>query len=394
MEAAKIHKIEDLFHIGNDKKIKKQEVRRLTAPGENYGSLILSVNLTVESSSGTEEIHSVVKMIPPNEFLQKIFNTKVTFRNEIAFYKKIVPTLQKFQMENGCPKIDFAPKYYGSRLNQQGEVDSNSALVLENLVFDNYVTLERTGGLDFDVSRLIMKDLAQIHAVPLALKLKKPDVFEKEIKLYLANFGMDLELHSDMKNGIICIIDQIDELKPLKETILKGFDNQMIPYEAREPFATFVHNDCWTNNAMIKYEGTKAVRSKIVDFQLCKYASPARDLVFFLFSSVKSQVLVEKYDELLKIYHGTFVKVLEDLKCDVSDFSYENLLKEIDYEARNTQFAHVASMMIPIFAVNEEVVDIVDLQPEDMAAVAKNVTDLHKRRFVFVVNEFMKRNCL
>jgi hypothetical protein len=120
-------------------------------------------------------------MVPPSEFIQEVFNTPVTFRNEIAFYKDILPILQDFQRQHGVKEvIDFVPKYYGSRRNlkgDEGKVDQDAVLLLENLKVANYTTFDRTQGFDLDAAKLIITDLAQFHAVPLALKLEKPEIF-------------------------------------------------------------------------------------------------------------------------------------------------------------------------------------------------------------------------
>jgi hypothetical protein len=137
MSGEEIKNIEDLIQLGEGKKIVNYKINRLTAPGENYGSLMLSVDITVKTATGNEEIHAVAKMVPPSEFIQEIFNTPVTFRNEIAFYKEILPILQDFQRQHGVKEvIDFVPKYYGSRRNlkgDEGKVDQDAVLLLENL---------------------------------------------------------------------------------------------------------------------------------------------------------------------------------------------------------------------------------------------------------------------
>jgi hypothetical protein len=197
MNLEQINNIEDLVPLGENKKIVDCKLKRLTAVGDNYGSLMLSVDLTIKSPSGNEEIRAVAKAIPPNEFIQKIFNTPVTFRNEIAFYKNIVPLLQDFQREHGVKEvIDFVPKYYGSRLNKncdEGKVDKDAVLLLENLKVANYTTMERREGFDLDAAKLIITNMAVYHAVPLALKMEKPDVFEKEIKPYMAPWNQTEE---------------------------------------------------------------------------------------------------------------------------------------------------------------------------------------------------------
>jgi hypothetical protein len=189
MSAEQIKNIEDLIPLGDGKKIVDYKIKRLTTPGENRGSLMLKVDFTVKTSTGNEEIYAAAKAVLPNEFIQEHFNTPVTFRNEIAFYKKIIPLLQDFQRQHGVKDvIDFVPKYYGSRLNlkgDEGNMDQDAVLLLENLKVANYTTVDRTQGFDLDAAKLIITDLAQFHAVPLALKFEKPDVFEREIKLVL-----------------------------------------------------------------------------------------------------------------------------------------------------------------------------------------------------------------
>jgi hypothetical protein len=98
----------------------------------------------------------------------------------------------------------------------------------------------------------------------------------------------------------------------------------------------------------------------MVDYQSCSYGSPARDIVFFLFSSVKDDVLKDHYDDLIKLYHQIFMSTLGKLKCVKTPFIFEALQQEIHYEARYSQFVHVAFMLYPIFIPKAEVRDITE----------------------------------
>lgn len=139
VQLEKIYQLDELLsqYIDKDKKIVETKIARLTAPGENFGSTILKVDLVLADNHGESEPLSIVaKLIPENEFFQKIFNIQVTFKMESAFYEVIVPTLQQFQKEQAVKDvIDFFPKYYGSRENLNGsdKVDGNAVLLLENL---------------------------------------------------------------------------------------------------------------------------------------------------------------------------------------------------------------------------------------------------------------------
>lgn len=139
VNADEIANLEELVgpYIRKDKKIVETRISRLTAPGENYGSTILKVDLILRDYSGkTEPLSIVAKKIPEQEFFQNLFNVQVTFKLEAAFYEIIVPTLQQFQREQGIKKvIDFFPKFYGSRNNLNGsdKVDGNAVILFENL---------------------------------------------------------------------------------------------------------------------------------------------------------------------------------------------------------------------------------------------------------------------
>lgn len=135
----KIEKLEELLsqYVDKDKKIIETKLTRLTAPGENFGSTILKVDLILKNNHGEFEPLSVVaKLLPESEFFQTVFNVQVTFKMESAFYEVIVPTLQEFEREQGVNNvIDFFPRFYGSRCNLNGteEIDGNAVLLLENL---------------------------------------------------------------------------------------------------------------------------------------------------------------------------------------------------------------------------------------------------------------------
>lgn len=139
VQTVKIEKLEELVsrYISKTKKIIEKKITPLTAPGENFGSTILKVDLVVQNEDKTKEDLSIVaKLIPTMEFFREMFNVKVTFKIETAFYDIIVPTLQDFQREQGMTDvIDFFPKFYGARMNLDGSdnIDNDAIILMENL---------------------------------------------------------------------------------------------------------------------------------------------------------------------------------------------------------------------------------------------------------------------
>lgn len=132
-----IDKITELLDGYENYSLVDQRVNRLTVAGENYGSLILAVEIILKNKkTGDEKIlKTVAKLIPPTDFMQKVFNIQVTFKNEIALYEIIVPTLQNFRRKLGLEELAVFVHSYGSRLNLNGSnvVDENGVLIMDNL---------------------------------------------------------------------------------------------------------------------------------------------------------------------------------------------------------------------------------------------------------------------
>ncbi|KAJ3658386.1 hypothetical protein Zmor_010126 [Zophobas morio] len=387
MSDLKIPNLEDLLQL--DEKIVSTQIKCLTAPGENYGSLMLSVDITTE----TTDLQIVAKTLPPNPKMQEMFNCPVTFRNEIAFYKSIIPTLRSFQKEHGVKKVmNFAAKYYGSRPNlhhKDEKIDKDAVLLLENLKVSGFVNLERTEGFDLDTSKLILHDLAQLHGISIALKLQEPKIFKQLVQPLMESLSVSKEVLDDWEDKYLKIIHSIPRLEPYLDRLKKVNLDIYPPPPAREPFATVSHNDCWVNNTMVQLQNGKAVQSRLVDFQISDYASPAKDVLFFLFSSIKNDILRKECDNLIRYYHDNLIEVLKELKCDTQPFCFEEFQKELDFEAVRTQFAHLALMLFPIFAPKLDVKDMADIKPSDIGN--NEPTELHKEKLVFIVEEFAKR---
>lgn len=375
--------------------IKNYTLKQLTAPGENYGSLMLRLDMTVENQNITSEINAVVKMLPPNLFLQEMFNTEVTFRKEIMFYKTIIPTLQQFQRDHNVQTIiDFVPRYYGSRLNLKNDysakVDEHAILVLENLKVDNFVNEDKTVGVSLDVAKMVLSDLAQLHAIPIALKTEKPEVFEEVIMPHLGNFYFPEKMLKGMKEQLRETLKKVPELKPFEERLWKMFNNLYNHQKPNETWSTISHNDCWTNNTMVKISDGQPIKTKLIDFQIFDYGSLAKDVVFFLFSSVNSTVLNKHYNELTKWYHSNFIKTLEQLNSNTSPYSFSSFLEELKYEGNNIACAHVFFMTFHIFKLKGTVKDIDKLTQADMECT--DITELQKDKLIFIVKQFAQRN--
>ncbi|XP_023026351.2 uncharacterized protein [Leptinotarsa decemlineata] len=412
---SEIEKFEDLLkkHIGENNDIVDVKIENLVAPGENFGGELLKLEIiTRDKEKGTEEnYHAVAKKIPTNELFQKIFNIQQTFKGEINFYDKVVPALQNFQRENGVQNVlNCFAKLYGARINldENSEVvDRNAVIVLENLQRSGFVNVDRHVGYDFESAELLLRDLATLHAVPLAMKLKEPELFENSVKKYCVNtLGTDEQEDIDHANFLSIFIQEIlwesDKCSPFIPKVKEILKTPPQPEsEVREPFATFAHADLWVNNAMIKMENGTPVANKFVDFQVYTYRSPASDLLFFLFTSVRLDVLKKDLDTLINHYHSEFIRNLTELGCDTTPFLLPKLKEELAFEAKST--LHHILMFLPMIVFGEKnkaPITPDDGKPPDMTSssvrdeMRKNTHSKAKEKIWFTIQSFGRKGWL
>lgn len=392
--------------LNKNKKFCSYSTKSLTEAGENYGSLMLAVDVIVENNESglkkEEVIPMVAKLPPPNPWIQEMFNSPATFKKEIAFYNTIIPTLQKFQLECGVKEVmNFFPKLYGARLNlnNNDNFDENAVILLENIKHSGYNIGDRFVGFDFESAKEILNDLAVFHATPIALKLKKPDVFKEKIMPYLKKIQLFV-LEENMQTaiieqmvGIIKKNDSVNMHVSKVEEVLKNSNNRIhLPAYQTEPFATMCHNDYWLNNTMLKYdENTKRIKNIMVDFQILEYGSPGNDVVFFLYSSVQKKVIDDNYDELINIYYNKFIDTLQKLHCDIKPFSYDKFLDQLKQSAYHMQFFHTFLMYKPIFTKKEGVKDMQETSPDIMLSLEYLSDDYYDKCYT-LVKDFVKRN--
>uniref|UniRef100_A0A6P7G4W8 Uncharacterized protein LOC114334186 n=1 Tax=Diabrotica virgifera virgifera TaxID=50390 RepID=A0A6P7G4W8_DIAVI len=351
MSCTQIKQLETLLSKQLVKKtIKNVNISRLTAPGENFGSIMYKLDIVLNNNdNGTEEIlRAVAKTLPETEFWRQIFNIQVTYTSEMAFYEVVLPTFQEFQRSLGIDNvIDSFAECLAVRknlLDNSDVIDDDAVIVLENLISKGYNNIDRLKGFDLNTSKIVLKDIAHLHAVALALKLIDPKMFEERVKKYCHVYDPPKE--NSENNVLVAVVGENEECRQYLSRI-HGWGK--IPKSApREPFATVVHEDLWTNNTMQKFENGQPVGNKLVDLQIYEYGSPAADVFFFIFSSIPLEVLEPHLDDLLHFYHESLTSFLKKHKCHL-EFSYDQFLEEME-SVSAYEFGH--ALLFHLVAVN------------------------------------------
>lgn len=263
-------------------------------------------------------------------------------------------------------------------------------------LFSGYSNIERQLGFDLEGAKRVLTDIAAFHAVPVALKLCKPDIFESTIKKYasLTKEFLDFTPPEDPGKPIfIKIAEEIEECKPymsmVNQLYLESFKtNSYWNKPCIEPFASIVHCDMWVNNTMQIIKNGKIEKNKIIDFQIYLYGNPLLDVIFFLFSSVQRKAIKENLEDLLLFYQECFFAVLEKLKCDTSCLQ-KNFLEQANDDAP-LELIHLLFMTIPVFGRKEECTIDYEANPLDMLKES-SVTQDARDHICHVLTEFGKR---
>lgn len=383
----------------------------LTQPGENYGSTTLDIEVTFrhgKDETSSHKLSLVAKLVPSSEFLRKIFDSPVTFCKEITCYTSLNLEYEKLQTEMCIPKdkfLDVFPKCYGARTTMSEEIgdmaDDNAAILLENLKTLNYRLGDRRVGLDLKHVQLVVSKLARFHALSVALKLLKPQVFKdtvlKACKPHNKGFDETEIKASSLK--LLKIIETIPGCDIYLQKVQKGLEladqielnPSLCP--PREPYATFSHTDLWVNNMMFCYDSDNEnypVGVKFLDFQGNVYDSPVKDLLFFLYTSAAEGVVANNYDELICLYHQNFTDCLKGVGCDISPFTFQSLLDEIDMFAPS-EVHHVLFMLLPISA---DKTNVVEPSGVEFDTFYHKASEIYKRRAKDYITDYVQRGWL
>ncbi|XP_034475062.1 uncharacterized protein LOC117782174 [Drosophila innubila] len=363
------------------------ESRYLTKPGDNYGSIMLTIDAKIKKTDGIVEELPLIAKLPPltNDLYWQLFKPERTCLTENSVYKYLAPELEKLQLEAGVlptKLFDGFPRYFGSRISLSAEatkVDRDAVLVQENVTVCGYKPGNRHKPYDLAHTVLILHYMAQYHALPMALRLKKPKVFEQYLRPYFKKFNMSDNMSPEVKNVLntetlsdIMTVTKNDErdVKRAQE-LLDLYDEFNAAEDVQDgPWTSIVHMDLWINNLMIKYDDSGVpAKLKIVDFQIAQYESVVHDIIFLLLSSVDTMVLEENYYNFLRIYYEAFIKSLRRVHVDTTKYSYEEFLNEVDRVA-HLQVPHALFMTKVILADNSTLPT--DYKDVDLTVLTKN----------------------
>ncbi|PSN37399.1 hypothetical protein C0J52_16309 [Blattella germanica] len=299
--------------------------------GENYTSLIyrIIVKLRHEGNNSEEETRLIMKTLPPVEFTVKWLTEMETFKREISIIGHVMPAMLRLLEKKSAGGKVFQPMSaycYHSKVPH--------TLILEDLAITGCKLVDRRSQLDLEHCSVVMKGLARFHAASVAINATDPSSLDglKNEQIYIEKYKEFMEaFFSKTVTAITETIEKWDGFGKYSEKIKNVLPNmfeRMIP--KANGFSVLNHGDCWVNNMLFHYsEDTGEVDGvRLIDFQVSRFASPALDLQYFMFTSPKNEVRLEKMDYLLEVYHKELCDTLKLLDQDPKQFTLQQLKDE------------------------------------------------------------------
>ncbi|XP_068081390.1 uncharacterized protein [Anabrus simplex] len=339
--------------------------------GDNYLSQMLRAKVKYTKSNGASADRDlIVKCLPMGEFMQTMMTESGTFKREIFTFYRVLPGMYKLVKEmtpqNAAPVSCLS--YHCPQPN---------ALVLEDLRPLGYKMANRRTQLDLEHCKVALRTLARFHGMSVALYKEDPSYIEEYKETTFS------EETRDAARNVMYF-----PIKDLSEVVLKwpGYErfseklrnlsntciDKMIELLKPRPGTLRVlnHGDIWTNNILFKYSETtgEVIDCRLVDFQLCRFASPALDLQFFFYTTPQSEVRLKHYDDMLRVYHETLCDTLKSLGCEEDLISFQELQAEMEYNRLNGLIASCGILVI-ILADPEDAMDFSKLSSEDIGKV-------------------------
>ncbi|XP_017145457.1 uncharacterized protein LOC108157778 [Drosophila miranda] len=323
-------------------------------PGSNFTSILARVYLDLELKDGSLKRQSyVVKTTLELDKGGRVVEEFRYFQKEQQMYSTYLPAFEQLYREAGHP-IQLVPKCL-----EIGEMDGYLYFIFEDLSSQEFVTVDRSKGLDMEHMNMSLRKLAELHAASV--------VYEDRHGPYSIDFEHGFAHKDNTEHSRRGFDAKVKEYKAamltwgIEERCLKNFPTpqQYIQMSLESlktdanGFNVLTHGDFWSSNILFKYNSNNNLdKALLLDFQHCKWGSPAQDLLFIITISASRELRLKEYENFVRIYWEHLIDCLAIL-------SHKKLVPQLRdlnaalYKKNNTFYAffpvmgHLSTVLLP-----------------------------------------------
>ncbi|XP_037295290.1 uncharacterized protein LOC119189501 [Manduca sexta] len=140
---------------------------------------------------------------------------------------------------------------------------------------------------------------------------------------------------------------------------------------------------------MYRVNADGGMEVKIIDYQTIRGASPAVDLLYFIFSGTDKKFRDQYYEQLLDHYYKELSLAMKRLALNPDEI-YPREDFDFEYNSKLPFGLTLAMTMLPLITVDEENAPKVDKDLGLHSFVVNNTSDILRDRINEVVDDFIR----
>uniref|UniRef100_A0A1B6CM61 CHK kinase-like domain-containing protein n=1 Tax=Clastoptera arizonana TaxID=38151 RepID=A0A1B6CM61_9HEMI len=305
-----------VLNICTGLEITRSESEPAVPLGDNYFSTILrvTVNYKRKQDGDEESVVFITKSLPEGVMSEVLQSIKI-MEKELDMYRSVLPFVQDLV------RTQITPKSFIS--------SDETLLILEDLRVKGYKMFDRVQQLDFEHCKESLQLLAKFHAGSVVLHDRDASLFDivSEEMIYPRSECQ----RAFVENGFKLLTAEVERwpdaelasrLRKVASSIFDEIGEAVLPGE----FSVLNHGDFWGNNLLFYYDDHNNLCDvKLIDWQMCRWTSPAMDLQMFFNTSVRD---VTSIPRLSAIYLSALNETLSQLGSE-RRLSEECLLEDL-----------------------------------------------------------------
>ncbi|XP_063988964.1 uncharacterized protein LOC135168566 [Diachasmimorpha longicaudata] len=305
--------------------------------GDNYLSVVSRVTIGGKVHGKPVQSTVIVKAIPTNKTRNLIFRSKDYFKNETAFYTKVIALFEEFLTKKGKLELLNVPRCLG--YFEDGE---NDFIVLEDAKAKGFAGIDRLKAWKYEDCKVIFKALAQYHGISLAIlqqhpqellnatkDLSEPLFSDKYWDWYGRYYTLSINAAQDAMAKEYPGTPQEEKFRTMTSRKLFTKCVELLEHKNKSVFVVN-HGDSWATNFMTRTLPNGEQDAIIFDFQLARCASPVHDLAYFVYTVTDKDTRDQYFQSLLKYYHDEMGQTMAQLGANIDGiFPFDVFMKEV-----------------------------------------------------------------